>query len=847
MAKNSRRFPTRTIIEPWRAGLLLAGAIIFALLAIGRMPSRELHEAILTSLRAIDIDHASLQRDVLQARAGLLLNYDPLVDSVQRLRASVSRLQTLFGDAGIGATARLDGKLATLAGSIDADEALVEQFKTGNALLQNSLGISLQTLGTLHDESNRPVRQTLAVANDLGLLLVRFTTQPSPQLDQSIREQLGMLEASLPGDAGEARSFVAHIRTLLSALPEVDRTIEAIQLSRTSLEAQALQQDYLEAFGEVSVQSAWSRALLGSVSVLLWGYIAVLIYRLRTQTHRLHRQLEFENIVTEVARRFGEGCDDVSAALDQSAGLFADFFDARCYAFAIVNSDDFEVERSYGDAEEALVQSIARQFGPRFAASAEGNATDYLGFRQDSLDDAGGGIFGRLAASDGGVVLGRIDERAIGLFFVKRRKPSSRTNDHEYRLYAHAALVLSQHLTACRAREEKKALEARLDHAQRLEAVGTLAGGIAHEFNNALAAILGYAEMALQLRCSPMSIRQYLQEIVTSAQRAKHVTDQILTFGRKRERVAKPFDLGEAVDDILPLLKMSVLERVRIDVRIRNGLPAVLGNPIEIQQVVMNLCTNAAHAALDEGAVHIGVRTVEQRKRVQLSHGDLPIGSYVVLSLSDRGSGIAESVLPHIFEPFFTTRAGSGGTGLGLAAVHGIVTGMSGHIHVESRPGHGTRFDLHFPVVRQAAVPLRRFFDERAVRLGSGQTVLVAQRDAALRLMYEEKIAALGYEPVGFSSFTSLKHWLARDPRTPDLILLDLDIWDAAPNLAGIVESLKPIPILLLADAARMMAERHVPDHLTLLRKPVSSMRLASAMSARIMSMDPTSRIETPA
>ncbi|MBS7544889.1 two-component system VirA-like sensor kinase [Ancylobacter oerskovii] len=842
MERNSRPFPTRTI-EPWYVGLLLAGAIIFALLAVGRMPSRELHEAVLTSLRAIDADHAALQRDVLQARAGLLLNYDPLAGSLQRLRGSVVTLRGLFNETGLGAAAHLDEELTALSTGIDADEALVDMFKTSNALLQNSFSLSLRALDTLDEDADPPTRQALAATSDLGLLLMQFIAQPGPELDRTIRERLDKLERTIPSAAEDIASFTTHVRILLSTLPEVDRTIESIQLSHTSLAAQALQQDYLEAFGDVSAQSAWSRALLGSVSVMLWSYIAVLIFRLRTQTRRLRRQLEFENIATAVAHRFDDSCDDISVALDQSAGLFADFFDARCYAFAIVNADDFTVERSYGDAGETLVQTIAWQFGPRVAAAASDTEADEASTEYDGLKAPGGGSLSRMEISDGAVIMGRINERSIAQFLIKRRKPGARANEHESRLYAHAALVLSQNLTARLAREERKVLEERLDHAQRLEAIGTLAGGIAHEFNNALGAILGYAEMALQVKRGTVQLRHYLREIVTSAQRAKYVTDQILTFGRKRERLAKPFDLGEAVADILPLLKLSVLEQVRIDIRIQEALPAVLGNPIEIQQVVMNLCTNAAHASREGGVVQISVKAIELRNRAQLSHGELLCGSYVVLSVVDGGSGIAAGVLPHIFEPFFTTRAGGGGTGLGLAAVHGIVTGMSGRIHVESRPGQ-TRFDLHFPVVRQPVVPLRHFFEEGTVSLGGGQTVLIAQRDAMLRPMYEEKIAALGYEPVGFSSLASLSDWLARDPRTPELILLDLDLCEDASSLAEIVEGFGAVPALLLADATQMPPGQVTSGHLSVLRKPVSSMQLASAIAARIRPTQRTPELE---
>ncbi|MCB4769728.1 two-component system VirA-like sensor kinase [Ancylobacter sp. Lp-2] len=828
-SKPSRRW---TIIEPWRIVLLLVGAILFALLAVGRMPSRELHEAVLTSLRAIDGDHAALQRDVLQARAGLLLNYDPLVDSIVRLRASVARLHALFDAAGMGETVQLDRQLAAISRSIDADEALVETFKTSNALLQNSLSIAVQLLDRLDQSPDARIRQALGQTGDLGLPLMRFTAQPDGGLAGFIRHQLDALQASPAGADADIRSFAAHVRTVLSTLPQVDAVIEAIQLSHSSREAQILQRDYLEAFGEVSAQAVWSRALLGAISVLLCGYVAVLIYRLRAQTQRLARQLDFENIVAEVRRRFVEGGEDMPTAFAHSVELFGSFFQARSHAFAVLNSDDFRVEHAYGNIDGRRLQSIASEYGPRFAATAHRGGSDYLGFPYNERSDPHRAwVHG---VREGSIVMGWFGERSVSLFLVRRGLPG-RSGDHEQRMYGNAALVLARSLMTYHTREEKKALEARLEHAQRLEAVGTLAGGIAHEFNNSLAAILGYAEMTLQLKRVSTQGRQYLQQIVASAQRARHVTDQILTFGRKRERVAKPFNMAEAVSDILPLIRLSVPDGIRFDVALAEHLPSVLGNPIEVQQVVMNLCTNAVHALSDDGVVRIGVRAVERPARVPLSHGELPAGRYVVLSVGDTGSGIDANVLPHIFEPFFTTRANKGGTGLGLAAVHGIVAGMSGHIDVASRPGRGTRFDVHFPAAgNRAAVPLSDFFHERSTPLGHGQTVLLVQRDGKLRLMYEEKIAALGYEPVGFADGRGLCDWLGRDRRAPDLIMMDLDTGEQAPDLSALMQRLAPVPLLLLAEPAQITADLRTTHGTALLRKPVSTMHLAAAIASRI-------------
>lgn len=827
---SSKRPPRRATIELWRIVLLVAGAFLFALFAIGRVPSRDTHESILTSLRAIDINHASLQRDVLQARAGLLRNYDPIVDSIVNLHATVSKLRKLFPESGVESTAELDAELTKLAASIDGDEKLVERFKTDNALLQNSFSIANQMLSELHESSDPAVVKALAISTDLGNLMMRFAAQPDQRFEKPIRTQLDAMSRSEAASIPDVASYVVHARMILDTLPSVDDTIRSIQASRTSTEAQTLQKEYLDAYGILSVRSAWSRILLGSISVLLCIYIAILVYRLRSQTHRLTQQLEFENLAATIKRRFNEDFDNVSAALTDSLGAVADFFDCSSYAFAVVSSDVKEVEQLFGNVEASLVRSLLERLFEKMAEEkVNGDRPYYHNLQKLEIQ-----AFPEGALSAGSITAMSIDASSAGILFLEHTEVRKKPDRDEIRLLGHAIVVLIQSLQAQREREEKRALEARLEHSQRLEAVGTLAGGIAHEFNNTLGAILGYGEMALESSRSSTRTRQYIQQILSSGHRAKHIIDQILTFSRKRERVNRPFDLKEAIEDIVPLVKLSIPGTVSVSTAIDTGLPSVFGNPIEIQQVLMNLCMNAAQASAEEGHIEISLKKVEFGNVTSLSHSELPRGDYVLLSVKDNGDGIAKSILPHIFEPFFTTRAKSGGTGLGLAAVHGHVTGMNGRIDVESRPSEGTEFKLYFPAIYEDPVPLGQFFNERTIPLGTGQLVLLAQRDTSLRLMYEEKIAALQYEPVGFASMAALKRWLAAAGRLPDLVLLDLDLWQDTPDLGKIVKEFEMIPILFLADPGRDGNGARPLDRISLLRKPVSSISLATALFNKI-------------
>jgi hypothetical protein len=249
----------------------------------------------------------------------------------------------------------------------------------------------------------------------------------------------------------------------------------------------------------------------------------------------------------------------------------------------------------------------------------------------------------------------------------------------------------------------------------------------------------------------------------------------------------------------------------------------------------LNLCRNAAQACGDIGAITISISAIELRARTTLSHGSAPPGSYVVLRVADTGRGIEARALPHIFDPFFTTRSEAGGTGLGLAAVHGTVAGMAGHIDVQSRPGIGTRFDLYFPLTHRSPIAVSTFLNDRPVLTGAGETIVIADRDDDARSMYEEKAAALGYEAIGLSSLDRLRGWLSKSNNTADLIIFDMALWPGEPNPSQIVQHFSPIPTLLIGDPLNFsMIDRRSPDAMRFLRKPVTTTRLAWAISTTL-------------
>jgi signal transduction histidine kinase len=248
---------------------------------------------------------------------------------------------------------------------------------------------------------------------------------------------------------------------------------------------------------------------------------------------------------------------------------------------------------------------------------------------------------------------------------------------------------------------EAEQLKASLSATGRLEAVSAFAGTMAHEFNNLLTAIVGYAEIAVDAvdAIGPESTtRWYIENIIDAGGRAREVIDQILTFSRKRRNPAEPFDLTETIAQILPALYLAVPQGVRLTIQVPECPLVIAGSMADLEQILVNLCKNAGDAFSGEGEVVLAVEAVELQAPRSLSHGQLPSGKYVRVAVADNGPGIPSEHLPRVFEPFFTTKA-ERGAGLGLSVVHGVVHSWKGAVHVHSASGEGARFELFFPHV----------------------------------------------------------------------------------------------------------------------------------------------------
>ena len=345
---------------------------------------------------------------------------------------------------------------------------------------------------------------------------------------------------------------------------------------------------------------------------------------------------------------------------------------------------------------------------------------------------------------------------------------------------------------------ERQRLEGQLRQAQKLEAIGTLAGGIAHDFNNILSAILGYGELARLGAESGSPQARHLDGVMSAGQRAKALVERILAFSRSGLGDRVPVHVQSVVTEALDLLLPSLPAGITLTRTLAAGDTAVVGDPTQIHQVVMNLCTNAMQAMPHGGVLAVSLALRQQAVTLALSTGEIAAGGYVCLTVRDEGQGIEPGVVHRIFDPFFTTKGVGAGTGLGLSLVHGIVTDLGGGIDVSSLPGMGTTFAVWLPCSGRALAQAQA---DVQLPLGNGQHILLVDDEVALVHVGEEMLALLGYEAAGYTSSVEAFAAFAADPQRFDAVLTD----ETMPQLSGSQMALQmrrirpELPIVLMS------------------------------------------------
>ena len=412
------------------------------------------------------------------------------------------------------------------------------------------------------------------------------------------------------------------------------------------------------------------------------------------------------------------------------------------------------------------------------------------------------------------------------------RASEERADELEVRVQERTA-ELSEAYDALRMETAERAkAEDQLRQSQKMEAIGTLAGGIAHDFNNILASVIGFTEMAIEDVPDRPLVEKNLQNVLKSGMRARELVKQILAFSRKTDYERSPLSLGPVLKETIQLLRASIPSTIEINLSLRAAGDTILASPVEVQQVLMNLATNASFAMQEKGGVlEVSLTDIDFESESAALGPDADPGEYLQITVKDTGAGMSPAVMKRIFEPFYTTREVGKGTGMGLAVVYGIVRDLRGTITVESEPGMGSTFRVILPKMKT---------DEKVESAKSSETprgterILFVDDEEMLAEWGEATLTRLGYKVTAMTDSEDALEIFSADPSLFDLVITD----QAMPHMAGVqfVGELlglrEDIPIILCTGhsetvSAEKAGELGIREFLT---KPLIKQELAEAV-----------------
>ena len=364
-------------------------------------------------------------------------------------------------------------------------------------------------------------------------------------------------------------------------------------------------------------------------------------------------------------------------------------------------------------------------------------------------------------------------------------------------------------LTIFRDITDSKSIEAQLYQARKMESIGTMAGGIAHDFNNILYMITGNAELAMEDLPAGNPAHKNLKEIKSAGLRAAGVVKQLLNFSRQSDQKFKPIDAVMVIKDALKFMRSTIPTTIELQQSFPEKEVTILGDPIQINQVMMNICINASHAMEDTGGVlDILVETTSINERTSARYPDLAPGDWLRITINDTGPGIRADIIDRIFDPYFTTKGVGKGSGMGLAVVHGIVKNHHGTIFVESKPGKGATFTIFFPLVTEK--PVTDVKTSRKIPRGAGERILFVDDEASITNMIGIMLKRLGYKVQTTTSPVNALKLFRSKPDDFDLVLTDMTM----PKMTGVrlseqLKEIRPeIPVVICTGYSAAIDEK---------------------------------------
>ena len=381
-----------------------------------------------------------------------------------------------------------------------------------------------------------------------------------------------------------------------------------------------------------------------------------------------------------------------------------------------------------------------------------------------------------------------------------------------------------------RLEREQENLTSQLLQVQKMESVGRLAGGVAHDFNNMLSVIMGYGELAIESVEPADPVHGYLEEMINAAHRSAEITRQLLAFARKQTIMPKTMDLNEAIEGTLKMLRRLIGENIELLWRPGSNLWEVRMDPSQLDQILANLCVNARDAIENVGKITIETRNVVLDESYCEIHAGAVPGEYVMLAVSDDGCGMSQEVKDKVFEPFFTTKEVGKGTGMGLAMVYGIVKQNNGYINVYSEVGTGTTFKIYFPRCREGHAG-EEVEELQSIPLGRGEKVLLVEDETTILELAHHILDSLGYKVVAFNDPRRALEEIAKGSCNADLLLTDVVMPGMnGRELSAKIRTLCPaIKCLYMSGYTADAIARHgvMDEGILFIQKPFTMMELA--------------------